>query len=67
MDGEQGVGLMHLGDLEVTVPIHFDDYDVFCSLLDDFKKQVDADGLGDKVVYLHRGNEHRFTMLRWVS
>ncbi|KAH6631294.1 beta-lactamase-like protein [Chaetomium tenue] len=64
MDGEQGVQLMQLIHPDVTVPIHFDDYDVFCSPLDDFKKEVDAAGLGDKVVYLDRGEEYRFTVRR---
>jgi L-ascorbate metabolism protein UlaG (beta-lactamase superfamily) len=62
MDGEQGVQLMQLIHPDVTVPIHFDDYDVFCSPLDDFKKEVNAAGLGDKVVYLDRGDEYRFTV-----
>ncbi|EAQ88551.1 hypothetical protein CHGG_05170 [Chaetomium globosum CBS 148.51] len=64
MDGEQGVQLMQLIHPDVTVPIHFDDYDVFCSPLDDFKKEVDAAGLGDKVVYLNRGDEYRFAVRR---
>jgi L-ascorbate metabolism protein UlaG (beta-lactamase superfamily) len=62
MDGEQGVQLMRLVDPDVTVPIHFDDYDVFCSPLDDFKKEVEAAGFGDKVVYLDRGDEFKFTV-----
>ncbi|KAK4031267.1 beta-lactamase superfamily domain-containing protein [Parachaetomium inaequale] len=62
MDGAQGVQLMRLVDPDVTVPIHFDDYDVFCSPLDDFKKEVDAAGFGDKVVYLDRGDEFKFTI-----
>jgi L-ascorbate metabolism protein UlaG (beta-lactamase superfamily) len=60
MDGKQGVKLMQLVDPEVTVPIHFDDYDVMLSGLDDFKKEVEAAGLGDRVVYLDRGEEYRF-------
>ncbi|KAK0641901.1 beta-lactamase superfamily domain-containing protein [Cercophora newfieldiana] len=60
MDGKQGVKLMQLVDPEVTVPIHFDDYDVMLSGLDDFKKEVEDAGLGDRVVYLDRGGEYRF-------
>jgi len=47
MDGKQGMKLMQLVDPEVTVPIHFDDYDVMLSGLNDIKKEVDAAGLGD--------------------
>lgn len=60
MDGVQGVQLLRLVDPDVTVPIHFDDYDVFCSPLDDFKKEVVAAGFGDRVVYLDRGEEYQF-------
>ncbi|KAK0741982.1 beta-lactamase-like protein [Apiosordaria backusii] len=60
MDGVQGVKLMKLLDPDVTIPIHYDDYDVFLSGLDDFKKEVDAAGLGDKVVYLGRGDQYQF-------
>ncbi|KAL2127498.1 hypothetical protein VTI74DRAFT_10630 [Chaetomium olivicolor] len=62
MDAKQGVQLMRLVDPDVTVPIHFDDYDVFCSPLDDFKKEVEAAGLKDKVVYLDRGDEYRLSV-----
>ncbi|KAK4197944.1 beta-lactamase-like protein [Triangularia verruculosa] len=61
MDGAQGVRLMKMmGPPDVTIPIHYDDYDVFLSRLDDFKKEVDGAGLRDKVVYLDRGEEYRF-------
>ncbi|KAK3306338.1 beta-lactamase-like protein [Chaetomium strumarium] len=62
MDAKQGVQLMRLVDPDVTVPVHFDDYDVFCSPLDDFKKEVEAAGLADRVVYLDRGDEYRFAV-----
>ena len=62
MDAEQGVRLMRLVDPDVTVPIHYDDYDVFLSPLDDFRRAVDAAGLGDRVVYLDRGDEYRFAV-----
>ncbi|OQO07462.1 hypothetical protein B0A48_07159 [Cryoendolithus antarcticus] len=60
MDAEQGVGLMKLIGADVTIPIHFDDYDVFLSPLEDFKKAVERESLGEKVVYLDRGEEYRF-------
>jgi L-ascorbate metabolism protein UlaG (beta-lactamase superfamily) len=62
MDAKQGVQLMRLVDPDVTVPIHFDDYDAFCSPLDDFKKEVEAAGFADRVVYLDRGDEYRFAV-----
>ncbi|KAK4121522.1 Metallo-hydrolase/oxidoreductase [Parathielavia appendiculata] len=62
MDAKQGVQLMRLVDPDVTVPIHFDDYDVMLSSLNDFKKEVAAAGLEDRVVYLDRGEEYRFAV-----
>ena len=62
MDAKQGVELMKIIDAGVTIPIHFDDYDVFLSPLSDFRKAVDE--LGEqwkgRVVYLDRGMEYRF-------
>ncbi|KAF2630890.1 Metallo-hydrolase/oxidoreductase [Macroventuria anomochaeta] len=60
MDAKQGVELMHLIDPDVTIPIHYDDYDVFMSPLDDFKKKVEQAGLGGKVVYLDRKDQYKF-------
>jgi L-ascorbate metabolism protein UlaG (beta-lactamase superfamily) len=57
MDAQQGVQLMRLVDPDVTVPIHFDNYDAFCSPLDDFKKEVAEAGFTDRVVYLDRGED----------
>lgn len=44
----------------MTIPIHYDDYDVFLSPLDDFKKAMKEAGLESKAVYLDRGEEYRF-------
>ncbi|KAK3338904.1 beta-lactamase-like protein [Neurospora tetraspora] len=62
MDAEQGVKLMQLMDPDVTIPVHFDDYSVFLSGLDDFKEAVKGAGLSDKVVYLDRGDQYRFNV-----
>ncbi|KAL0943590.1 uncharacterized protein CTRU02_201477 [Colletotrichum truncatum] len=60
MDAKQGIQLMKLLDPDVTIPIHYDDYDVFMSPLDDFKKEVDEQKQRDRVVYLDRGEHYRF-------
>ncbi|KAL4922623.1 beta-lactamase-like protein [Aspergillus aurantiobrunneus] len=60
MDAKQGVELMRLVRPDVTVPIHYDDYDVFASSLEEFKDEVEKAGLGGGVVYLDRGEEYRF-------
>ncbi|KAH7401839.1 beta-lactamase superfamily domain-containing protein [Phaeosphaeria sp. MPI-PUGE-AT-0046c] len=62
MDAKQGVQLMQLINPDVTIPIHYDDYDVFLSPLDDFKKAVHAAGLDSKVVYLDRKDQYKFNV-----
>ncbi|KAM3499042.1 hypothetical protein MY10362_007670 [Beauveria mimosiformis] len=62
MDGEQGRRLMQLMDPKITIPIHYDDYDVFLSSLADFKREVDEAGLQDRVVYLRRGERYSFSL-----
>ncbi|KAK5652860.1 hypothetical protein OQA88_9526 [Cercophora sp. LCS_1] len=60
MDAAMGVKLMRLVEPEVTVPVHFDDYSVMVSGLEEFVKEVEKEGLGGKVVCLRRGEEYRF-------
>lgn len=62
MDAKQGVQLMQLIEPELTIPIHFDDYDIFTSPLEDFKKAVSDAGLGGKVVYLDRKDQFKFNV-----
>lgn len=62
MDAEQGVQMIRLIQPDLTIPIHYDDYEVFASPLDDFKKEVEKAGLDGKVVYLDRGDRFGFTV-----
>ncbi|KAH6874362.1 beta-lactamase-like protein [Thelonectria olida] len=62
MDAKQGLDMMKLMDPEVSVPIHYDDYDAFASPLSDFKKVVEEAGMQDRVIYLDRGEKYRFTV-----
>jgi len=60
MDAAQGLQLLRLINPDLTIPIHFDDYDVFLSPLEDFKKKIEEAGLSDKVVYLDRKDMYKF-------
>ncbi|PYH44421.1 MBL fold metallo-hydrolase [Aspergillus saccharolyticus JOP 1030-1] len=60
MDAKQGVELMRLIRPQITIPIHFDDYDVMASPLEDFQALVKEAGFEGEVVYLDRGDEYRF-------
>ena len=60
MDAEQGLQLIRLIRPKTTIPIHYDDYDVFASSLEDFRRLVEEAGLAGRVVYLDRGDRYNF-------
>lgn len=60
MDAEQGLQLIQLIRPDLTIPIHYDDYDVFASSLKDFWCAIEAAGLTDKVLFLDRKDQYRF-------
>lgn len=62
MDAKQGVEMIRMMEPEVTIPIHYDDYDVFMSPLSDFRKAVEEAGLQDQVVFLDRGDRYQFSV-----
>ncbi|WVQ95867.1 hypothetical protein IAU59_002966 [Kwoniella sp. CBS 9459] len=64
MDGKMGVDLIKLIKPKVTIPVHYDDYDVFASPLDDFKEEVKKAGLESQVVFLDRGDRYDFRLRR---
>ncbi|MFC4009677.1 MBL fold metallo-hydrolase [Nonomuraea purpurea] len=55
MDGEQGASWVDLINPHAVVPVHFNDYAVFSSPLDDFRHHIEQAGLADRVVYMERG------------
>lgn len=62
MDAKQGLELVRLIGPDVTIPIHFDDYDIMLSPLEDFKKAMAEAGLDKKVIYLDRGDNYKFSV-----
>jgi L-ascorbate metabolism protein UlaG (beta-lactamase superfamily) len=60
MDGRQGVEALRIMRPKKAIPIHYNDYPVFKSPLEDFRKAVDEAGLSDKVVYLRHGETYEF-------
>lgn len=60
MDDEQGVEAVKLINPDVAIPIHYNDYDVFKSPLEDFKRTAAEAGLSDKIVYLAHGETYNF-------
>jgi L-ascorbate metabolism protein UlaG (beta-lactamase superfamily) len=60
MDDEQGVEAIKIVQPETVIPIHYNDYDVFKSPLEDFKRAAEAAGFGDRIVYLAHGETYDF-------
>lgn len=60
MDAEQGVEALNIIDPKTAIPIHYNDYAVFKSPLEDFKQAVTRAGLEDRVRYLAHGETHEF-------
>jgi L-ascorbate metabolism protein UlaG (beta-lactamase superfamily) len=60
MDARQGVEAIRLLEPRTAVPIHYNDYTVFKSPLEDFKRAVAEAGLEDRVYYLSHGDTYDF-------
>ncbi len=60
MDDEQGVEAVKIINPNKAIPIHYNDYDVFKSPLEDFKRAAEAAGLSEKIIYLAHGETYNF-------
>ncbi|KAJ5884692.1 hypothetical protein N7495_009202 [Penicillium taxi] len=60
MNAEEGIELMKLVKPDITIPIHYDDYDIFASPLEDFRRLVDANKFENHTLFLERGDVHHF-------
>lgn len=60
MDDEQGVEMLRIIQPEKAIPIHYNDYDVFKSPLEDFKQRANEAGFSDRLIYLTHGETYEF-------
>lgn len=60
MDSKQGVEAMKIVAPHTSIPIHFNDYPIFTSPLEDFRKEVQAANLTNRVHYLNAGETYTF-------
>jgi L-ascorbate metabolism protein UlaG (beta-lactamase superfamily) len=61
MTGEQGVRAVEITQPRTAIPIHYNDFSVFMSGLDDFKKAAEISSTSTKFVYLAHGETYTFT------
>jgi L-ascorbate metabolism protein UlaG (beta-lactamase superfamily) len=62
MDAEQGVEAIRIINPREVIPIHYNDYDVFKSPLEEFKRAVEDAGLSGRVRYLSHGETYDFEL-----
>ena len=60
MDAEQGVEAIRILDPREFTPIHYNDYEVFKSPLEDFKRAVEEAGFEERARYLAHGETYDF-------
>ncbi|MDT5369934.1 MAG: hypothetical protein QOC62_4365 [Mycobacterium sp.] len=60
MTGEQAVKAVEITKPRTAIPIHFNDFSVFRSGLDDFKKAAQASTTSTEFVYLAHGETYTF-------
>ena len=60
MTGEQAVKAVEITKPRVAIPIHYNDFSVFRSGLDDFKKAAEASTASTEFVYLAHGESYTF-------
>jgi L-ascorbate metabolism protein UlaG (beta-lactamase superfamily) len=64
MDAKQGVEMLRIVQPTIAIPIHYNDYTVFKSPLEDFQREVEAAGLSEGVRYLRHGETYAFEVPR---
>lgn len=62
MDAKQGVQAIQIIAPQLNIPIHYNDYTVFKSPLEDFRQAVQDAGLDDRVRYLSHGETYTFNV-----
>ncbi|MFG1929391.1 MBL fold metallo-hydrolase [Mycobacterium sp. NPDC048908] len=60
MTGEQGVRAVEITRPRTAIPIHYNDFSVFLSGLDEFKKAAQNSTISTEFVYLAHGETYRF-------
>jgi L-ascorbate metabolism protein UlaG (beta-lactamase superfamily) len=64
MDAKEGLEMFNIINPKKAIPIHYNDYDVFKSSIEDFKTKVKEAGIEDHVFYLKHGETYTFEVNR---
>ena len=64
MDANEGLEMFNIINPKKAIPIHYNDYDVFKSPIEDFQAKVKEAGIEDHVFYLKHGETYTFEVNR---
>ena len=64
MDAKEGLEMFKIINPKKVIPIHYNDYDVFKSPIEDFQAKVKEAGIEDHVFYLKHGETYTFDVNR---
>jgi L-ascorbate metabolism protein UlaG (beta-lactamase superfamily) len=64
MDANEGLEMFNIINPKKAIPIHYNDYDVFKSPIEDFQAKVKEAGIEDHVFYLRHGETYTFDVNR---
>ena len=64
MDAKEGLEMFNIVNPKKAIPIHYNDYDVFKSPIEDFKTKVKEAGIEDNIFYLNHGETYTFEVNR---
>ena len=67
MDARQGVEMMRMINPRRAIPIHYNDYKVFTSPIEDFQAGVRDAGYEDRMTYLAHGDTYTFDVPRTTN
>ena len=62
MDARQGLDAVELINAKTSIPVHYNDYNVFKSPLEHFQELVSLSGLDDIVHYMSQGDTYTFNI-----
>jgi L-ascorbate metabolism protein UlaG (beta-lactamase superfamily) len=62
MDSKEGLKMFKIINPKKAIPIHYNDYDVFESPLEDFQREVKEAGLESRIKYLYHGERYNFEL-----
>jgi L-ascorbate metabolism protein UlaG (beta-lactamase superfamily) len=60
MDAKEGLEMFRIINPRKVIPIHYNDYDVFKSTIEEFQSEVRDAGLEDQVHYIRHGETYNF-------